>query len=57
MITHGCSPDVLLDALRGRQMATSPSVFAQVRAGAPPGTRTPNPRIKSTTEDEPDGAG
>ncbi len=28
---------------------------AQVRTGAPPGTRTPNPRIKSATDDVPDG--
>jgi integrase len=30
---------------------------AQVKRGAPPGTRTPNPRIKSAREDVPDGDG
>jgi hypothetical protein len=45
MITNGCSPDVLRDALGSRHIATSQMVFAQVNTGAPPGTRTPNPRI------------
>ena len=47
MIMHGCSPDVLRVALRGCQTVISHGAFAQLNTGAPPGTRTPNPRIKS----------
>jgi hypothetical protein len=47
MIAHGCVPPLSRGALRGLQTASRHRAFAQVRTGAPPGTRTPNPRIKS----------
>jgi hypothetical protein len=49
MIVYGCHPDVTAGPFRDRPAGCSRRTSAQVRKGVPPGTRTPNPRIKSLT--------
>src|SRR6516164_6611163 len=46
MIVHRCSPEVPPGSPEGGQAAIPPRTFALLDTGAPPGTRTPNPRIK-----------
>jgi hypothetical protein len=46
LVKFGCSPDVLRGALAGCQPVIRKGSFPG-QQGAPPGTRTPNPRIKS----------
>src|SRR5215831_12849450 len=47
MIMYGRHLDVTTGPFKDRPAEYSRKASAQVRTGAPPGTRTPNPRIKS----------